>query len=228
MKAQKIFAFTLIFFWIILIICFYVLVQSLNLTLEESFFRVYNFLKTQWIYGAIIFIIIYVFRPLLFIIASPFAILCGFVYWFPIAFMVFLSAEICSVAFSYYFWKISWWKILSIWESFKRIQKIEKALRTNTFLYMLRLRLIWFPFDLLNYISWILKIPFKPYFFGTMLWVFPYNIAFLSAWVAFHWENIQSFSDVSSEVSPIYLLFALIIFIFTFVISRVMKRIHRL
>ncbi len=228
MRTQTLFALALIWLWIVLIVCFYVVVQSFHLSIEEGFFLVYNFLKTQGIYGIGIFIILYMFRPLLFIIASPFAILCGFVYWFPLAFFVFFVAEMCSITFSYYFWRKTWWKLFSIWEGFERIQKIEKGLRNHTFLSMFRLRLIWFPFDLLNYISWILKIPFKPYFFGTMLWVLPYNIAFISTWIAFYGENIQSFSDIQWEVSPIYLIFAAVLFLWTFVLSRIMKNWHKI
>ena len=155
-------------------------------------------------------------------------VLCGFIFWFPYALWVFFLAEMSSISFSYFFGKFTWWKLFHIWENFTRIKKMEQGLKENTFLYMLRLRLISLPFDLLNYISGILKIPFWPYFFWTILGVMPYNIALLTAWAAFYGENIQSFSDISTEVSPAYLVFAFVIFLWTFVFSRIIHKYHKI
>lgn len=228
MRYKNILPFILLLLWIILLVCFYIIVQKFDITIEEWFFIAYSFLKSEWFYGMLFFILLYVIRPLLFIIASPFVVLCGFIYGLPLAFAIFFIAEVCSISFSYFFWKLTWWRIINIGDNFTRIKHMEDNLKNSTFLYMLRLRLIWFPFDLLNYISWILRIPFKPYFFGTMLWVLPYNIAFLTTGAAFYGENIRSFSDIQSEISPAYLFIALFLLLLTFIFSRIVRKLHKL
>lgn len=224
MTQNKIFALGLFGLWFTLLVCFYIIISYYNISIEEGFFTLYHLLRSDGFYGPMLFILLYTLRPLFFIIASPFSILCGFVYGFPSAFFVFFTAEILSILFSYSVGYFTWGKLLVIPEKFSKIKKIEKKLLSDTFFTLFRLRLLAFPYDLLNYISWVLRLPFKKYFFGTLFGIFPFNIWTLSIGIAFYGENIQSFSDIEWNIDIGFLLLSWALFLLSLIFSRYLTK----
>ncbi len=103
-----------------------------------------------------------------------------------------------------------------------RLRKYDDAIERNGFTTVLYLRLLNSPFTPMNYGLSLTKVRFRDYFFGTGLGV-PVSIfviTFLSGtlkevWVSGMWENL-----ISLEV-----FFAVILFIFSFFIPMILKRV---
>ncbi len=103
-----------------------------------------------------------------------------------------------------------------------RLRKYDDAIERNGFTTVLYLRLLNSPFTPMNYGLSLTKVHFRDYFFGTGLGVTVsiFVITFLSGtlkevWVSGMWENL-----VSLEI-----FFALILFIFSFFIPMILKRV---
>lgn len=104
-----------------------------------------------------------------------------------------------------------------------RLRKYDDAIERNGFTTVLYLRLLNSPFTPVNYGLSLTKVRFRDYFFGTGLGVTVsiFVITFLSGtlkevWVSGMWENL-----VSLEV-----FFAVTLFIFSFFIPIVLKRVR--
>jgi len=103
-----------------------------------------------------------------------------------------------------------------------RLKKYDDAIERNGFTAVLYLRLLNSPFTPMNYGLSLTKVRFWDYFFGTGLGVMVsiFVITFLSGtlkdvWVSGMWENL-----VSLEI-----FFAVILFIFSFFIPMILKRV---
>jgi len=103
-----------------------------------------------------------------------------------------------------------------------RLKKYDDAIERNGFTAVLYLRLLNSPFTPMNYGLSLTKVYFWDYFFGTGLGVMVsiFVITFLSGtlkdvWVSGMWENL-----VSLEI-----FFAVILFIFSFFIPMILKRV---
>lgn len=105
----------------------------------------------------------------------------------------------------------------------EKLKKYDKAIEQNGFSTVLYLRLIYFPFTPLNFGMGITGIRFIDYFFGTAIGIFTgtFILTFLigslkEVWVSGGWAGL---------ISPRVLL-ALALFIFSFFIPKLIKKIR--
>ena len=103
-----------------------------------------------------------------------------------------------------------------------RLKKYDAAIERNGFTAVLYLRLLNTPFTPMNYGLSLSKVRFWDYFFGTGLGVVVsiFVITFLSGtlkevWVSGKWEDLLSFE----------VIFAVILFLFSFFIPTILKRV---
>jgi len=103
-----------------------------------------------------------------------------------------------------------------------RLKKYDDGIERNGFTAVLYLRLLNSPFTPMNYGLSLTKVHFWDYFFGTGLGVMVsiFVITFLSGtlkevWVSGMWEDLVSFE----------VIFAVILFIFSFFIPMILKRV---
>ena len=102
-----------------------------------------------------------------------------------------------------------------------RLLKYDNAIEKNGFATVLYLRLIYFPFTPLNFGMGLTKVHFKDYFFGTGLgivvgtFVFTFFIGTVKdVWASGNWGELVSFK----------VFFSLALFIFSFFIPPIIKR----
>jgi uncharacterized membrane protein YdjX (TVP38/TMEM64 family) len=105
-----------------------------------------------------------------------------------------------------------------------RLQKYDDAIERNGFATVLYLRLVYFPFTPMNFGMGLTKVHFRDYFLGTGLgiivgtFIFTFFIGTLKeVWASGNWAELISFK----------VFFSIGLFIFSFFIPKIIKRIKR-
>ena len=103
-----------------------------------------------------------------------------------------------------------------------RLKKYDDAIERNGFAAVLYLRLIYFPFTPMNFGMGLTKVHFRDYFFGTGLgiivgtFIFTFFIGTLKeVWASGNWGELISFK----------IFFSISLFIFSFFIPKIIKKI---
>lgn len=212
MRHKYLLSLVLFLLWLTLVVCFYMFLSATDRTFERFFFEIYNFIQSIGWWGWLIFVLIYCIRPLFFIIASPFDLLSGLIFWFWGGILVSFFANIASIAFSYFVWYTTAGKYVTIPKKFLRLKKMEGKIRQDTFFHILMLRLIAFPFDLLSYLSWVFKIPFQKFWIASSIGSFPFTLISVLAGSAFHGKWVHSFEELTQNIDYTKLLLSLFLF----------------
>jgi len=104
-----------------------------------------------------------------------------------------------------------------------RLGKYDNAIERNGFATVLYLRLVYFPFTPMNFGMGLTKVRFRDYFFGTGLGIIAGAFIFTfffgtvkQVWVSGEWGELLSFK----------VFFSLALFIFSFFIPKLMKRLR--
>lgn len=208
--------------WIILIIVGFLYFFSQNLTLEMIIFWMQEYIRENLMIGILIFLWLYTIRPLFFITAIPFDIFSWMVFGPIIWFVVSSASTLLSIMFTYVMWYLTGWILLEK-RNFKKLESLKLKLRTHTFKTAVSMRLIMLPFDLSNYICWVLQAPFLKFVFGTWIWVLPGTAVFVAAGTAFYGKNVTSFDTLIQNVNTWYLILSSAFFISIIILSKVVK-----
>ena len=103
-----------------------------------------------------------------------------------------------------------------------KLKKYDDGIERNGFATVLYLRLVYFPFTPMNFGMGLTKVHFRDYFFGTGLgiivgtFIFTFFIGTLKeVWVSGNWAELISFK----------VLFSITLFIFSFFIPKIIKKI---
>jgi len=209
--------------WIIVISLWIWYYSSNNVSLEFLVFWLKNYIEIHLFLGIFFFMCIYIIRPLFFIPASPFDVFAWMVFWPVLWFLVCSVTLYFSSMFSYGVWYLTWWIVLKK-KNIKKLEKVKIKLERDTFWTTLMMRLIMLPYDLSNYICWVLQVPFLKYVLGTGIWVMPATAVFVWAGSAFYGQNITSFETLLENVNYLYLIFSSGFFLTIIVLSRILKR----
>jgi len=94
----------------------------------------------------------------------------------------------------------------------------------SPFTSILMTRLLFLPFDPINYIAGFLKVDVKAFLFATAIGILPWTAVFVYAGTAFYWKELTSFSDVTSNIDIKTLLFAGIIFAAIMFLTKILKK----
>ena len=78
----------------------------------------------------------------------------------------------------------------------------------SPFTSILMTRLLFLPFDPINYIAGFLKVDLKAFVLATAIGILPGTAVFVFAGTAFHGKELTSFSDVTNNIDIKILLFA--------------------
>lgn len=104
----------------------------------------------------------------------------------------------------------------------ERLRKYDDAIERNGFATVLYLRLVYFPFTAMNFGMGMTKVRFRDYFFGTGLgiivgtFIFTFFIGMVKeVWASGHWGELISFK----------VFFSIALFIFSFFIPKIIKKI---
>lgn len=209
--------------WIIWlsIISFYIIYKKstwvTNLDIARNF---YNFLTTNF-WWPILYIFVYAIRPIVFFPATFLTFMSGAVFGVWGWFLYTMIWENMSANLAYGLWRIFWKKIIPEWSTWF-LWDIKSRCSESTFIPILMTRLLFFPFDLVNYISWILKVHWKWFFLWTLVWIIPGALVFIIAWASI--ENAWSFDFSQISFDKNFLFISLLLFVWSLWLAKFLKK----
>ena len=85
------------------------------------------------------------------------------------------------------------------------------------------MRLLFFPFDLINYLCGVFKIPLFSYTLATIACI-PGTAIFVLAGAAFYGEEVTSLSQIAQNVNYMYLYLSVFFFFLSIIVSRYLRK----
>lgn len=205
--------------WLILLILLRQYMTSNNLTFADLTRQLQTLLTGTW-YGPLLYILVYLLRPLILFPASLLTILGGSIFGLGWGFVVVLIAGTLSAALPY---------VVGRWFSrggesqtkiHPRIQGFIDLLRRNPFQAVLIMRLIYLPYDAVSLLVGSLRIGFLPFIAATALGNMAGTLSFVGIGASI--EGDLASGDLS--LNPAILLFSGLILILSIVLSRMLNR----
>jgi len=206
--------------WIFIAFFYFYFKNLYNLTNLEIAKTIYSFVSTSF-WWPILYIILYAFRPLIFFPATFMSFMSWSIFWIFGGLLFTIIWENFAANLAYLIGKIFWKNIIKPESSWLLID-LKNKVNDNAFLSILTTRLLFLPFDLVNYISWVLKIKWRGFFLWTLIWTIPGSLIFILAWSSV--ENAWSFdfSKIHFDLKMIFL--SIILFIISLLFARFLKK----
>ncbi|EKE26478.1 MAG: hypothetical protein ACD_4C00270G0003 [uncultured bacterium (gcode 4)] len=212
-------------FWVIIIYSYFHYVYFYNLSNADIAKNVYFFIKKDIVYGWFIYIWVYLLRTIVFVPASLLVILSPSLFWFTYAFIYTMIWENVSAILGYFLWDFFWKAILK-WKFLEKIMGMKEKIKKETFITIIISRLLFLPFDAVNYLSWFLKADFKKYFWWTFIWTIPWILMLLFIWISI--KNVENFDLNNISINYNYLIYSALLFIvpilFVYIYNKFKKR----
>jgi uncharacterized membrane protein YdjX (TVP38/TMEM64 family) len=208
-------------FWLLLLGAYWYYVKSNDLTLADSAENIAVLLTTS-AFGPFLYIIIYWLRPLIFFPATILTVLGGFLFGpIGIIYTIIGANGSAMVAFTvgYFFGK----GVLEDNEdSVGFIQKYTTRMRENSFETVLLMRLIFLPYDLVNYSAGFLRIKWLPFLLATAIGSLPGTISFVLLGASF--GTLDELLAGELKVKPPILVASIALIVVSIGASRLLKR----
>lgn len=207
-------------FWLSLVGGYYWYARQNGLTLEDSVYRVADLLANG-LYGPLLYIVLYAIRPLVFFPATVLTLLGGFLFGpVGIIYTIIGSNSSAMVAFGVgaYFGQ----GILEDKDNAGIIQRYMQRMRDNSFETVLIMRLIFLPYDLVNYVAGFLKISWQAFLAATAVGSLPGTISFVLLGASFGTLNELLAGDI--QLNPVTAVASVLLIGVSIALSRVIKK----
>lgn len=205
------------FFWVLALLAYFLYTSQNNLTPLDTLRQLIAFVSESF-WGPLIFITLYILRPIFLFSAGLLTIASGVLFGpvFGVIYTVIGSNIGASVA--YLIGRFFGDGLIDIKESEKGLGSYVKRMRASSFETIFIMRLIFLPYDLVNYLAGLLRINFLAFIGATALGALPGTISFA----------LFGASSGLSEGTPSFdwrvLAASVAIFVLSLVISRLVKR----
>jgi len=207
--------------WLLLAAAYFIYASANNLGLLDAFIQLVNVMQNSF-YGPLIYIGIYMLRPLTFFSALILTVAGGFLFG-PIWGILYTAiGSNLSATVAYLIGQYLGKGLLEIDESDTDsiITRYATRMRESSFETVFIMRLIFLPYDLVNYLAGFLRIDLKAFILATVLGSIPGTIAFVLFGASIEGE----FDGTLPEFDYRVLIASVVIFIISLGISRYMKR----
>lgn len=221
--ALKLVALTL---WLLLIACYLYFSWVNGWTHEKVLGALIDLLASP--YGPLLYIVIYALHPLLFFSAGVLGVAGGAFFGAGSAthlFWALVYTEIgsqSSAHVAYWIGRFFGQGILPVGESKGIMQKYAERLRKHSFETVFIMRLLFLPFDLVDYAAGIVGINWKAFALATLVGSFPGTLAFVSFGAALDLK--QWMLGDSPVFNPKVFGFSVSIFVVSLIISHFIKK----
>lgn len=161
-----------VIFWVALLVGARQYMSANNLTFAQLTRQLQDGLTGEW-WGALLYVAIYLIRPLILFPASLLTILGGSVYGLPLGFVLVLLTGTASATVPYVVGR--WFstgeavKEEAVEEGGSALKRFVAVLRRNPFQAVLTARLLFLPYDAVSLIAGNLRISFLTFFLATAL-----------------------------------------------------------
>ena len=207
-------------FWTVLVGGYYLYANANNLTLADSLQLIVDFL-TASLLGPVFYIVIYALRPLIFFPATVLTLLGGFLFG-PIGILWTIIGSNASALVAYTVGRYFGTGVLEGEEETNVIQKYTQRMRQNSFETVLIMRLLFWPYDLVNYAAGFLKIRWQPFILATAIGSIPGTISFVL--LAGSFGTLDELVAGDFQVNPLTLIFSVALILVSIGLSRFIKR----
>lgn len=207
-------------FWGVLVGGYYLYANANDLTLADSLQLIVDFL-TASLLGPVFYMVIYAIRPLIFFPATILTLLGGFLFG-PIGIVWTIIGSNASALVAYTVGRYFGTGVLEGEEETNVIQKYTKRMRQNSFETVLIMRLLFLPYDLVNYAAGFLKIKWQPFILATAIGSIPGTISFVLFGSSFGTLDELVAGDV--QVNPVTLALSIALILVSIGLSRFIKR----
>ena len=170
-------------------------------------------------YGPLIFILIYILRPLLLFPATLLTIAAGFVFGPILGVILIVIGSNASALLAYAIGRFFGRGFLAENGSAGIVQRYTTRLREHSFETIFIMRLIFLPYDLVNYLAGFLRIHWLPFIVATALGALPGTLAF-----TLFGASIERFDGGIPALNPWVLAASVAIFLVSLGLSRLVKR----
>lgn len=171
---------------------------------------------TGTIYGPLVYIIFYAFRPLIFFPATLLTFLSGLLFGVWGGFAYTMIGENMSASVAYLTGRFFG----------SHIPELRKSPITldseKTFSSILFTRFAFFPFDIVNYLSGFLRLPWIPFALATLIGIIPGALVFIIAGASV--QGIENFSLSGIRIDRMTILYSIILFIISISLARYLKK----
>lgn len=207
-------------FWVTLIYSFQHYKITNGLSYQDMLFMLLDFF-TSTVWGPVVYMVLYAIRPLILFPATLLTALSGALFglWWGILYTV--IGENASANFAYWIGRF-FGKDLKLEDSI--IGNWVEKLRINSFEAVLLMRLFYFPFDLTNYGSGVVKAKWREYFMATLIGIMPGLTTFVALGAAVDLEEFRTMGLSFDAFDPKYLALSVTIFVVSLFLSRQLKR----
>lgn len=206
--------------WLALLGLYFWYTRQNNLTLADSVSSLADLLTNSF-FGPLLYILIYAGRPLLFFPATILTLLGGFLFG-PIGILYTIVGSNASAMVTF---GIGWFlgeDVLKDEEKSGVIQKYTRRMRENSFETVLIMRLIFLPYDLVNYVSGFLKINWKAFLLATAVGSVPGTVSFVLFGASF--GTLDELLAGEVQLNPVTVIASVVIIGISLVLSRIIKK----
>lgn len=192
-----------------------------NLTVTDSAITLFNFISLS-VWGPALYIIAYAVRPITFIPGTVLTVLSGafFGLWGGIIYTIIGANASATLAYvlGRFFGKTRTQNDTSL------MGRFAAACQSNPFTTVLSMRLLFLPFDVVNYGAGLLKIPYLPYLAATIIGTLLGIITFVSIGASISVEDFKAYGITTDTIDSTFLLLSAVIFIVSIAIARALKK----
>lgn len=167
-------------------------------------------------YGPAIYIVLYALRPIIFFPATIITLAGGSIFGPLWGLLYVLIGSNASATVAYLIGRYFGQGVLDQEESAGIIHKYATRMRENSFVTIFIMRLIFLPYDLVNYLGGFLRTDYKAFILATILGSIPGTISFVLFGASFDISNGMQ----KAETNPWTLVASVVIFLISLAISR--------
>jgi pyruvate/2-oxoglutarate dehydrogenase complex dihydrolipoamide dehydrogenase (E3) component/uncharacterized membrane protein YdjX (TVP38/TMEM64 family) len=186
----------------------------------------FSFFSTSW-WGIVAFIIVYALRPLTFLPATALSVLAGTVFGFWWGVLYTLIGATTGAALAYAIGRFFGQSTTPRNQPASLFQQFAEVCQTRPFMSILLMRLLFLPYDAVNYGAGLLRVPFWPYLSATIIGTILGTIMFVSLGAALTVSDIQNNGFSTDIIDRRFIILSGVIFGLSLILSRVAKKYQR-
>ena len=170
-------------FWLSVVVGTLAYMQVNDLTLADTLRQLANVLTSP--IGALVYVVLYTLRPVLFFPATLITLAGGAIFGPVWGIVWVVIGSNAGAMLAYLIGRYFGDGLIDETEAGGIVAKYANRMRRNSFETVMIMRFLFLPYDLVNYLSGILKIDWKAFLLGTMIGCVPGTIAFTLAGASF-------------------------------------------
>ena len=207
-------------FWALLVGGYAYFVRSNDLSTADAA-RQLAAIITDSAYGPLIYIGLYLLRPLIFLPATIWTLLGGF-FFGPIGIIYTVIGANGSTMVAYLVGRFFGQDTLDGAEDAGLLQKYATRMRENSFETILLMRLLFLPYDLVSFFSGFMRISWLPFLLGTAIGSIVGTISFVLLGTSY--GTLDDLLNGEAQIDPQMLVLSIGLIVASIGVSRLLKR----